>query len=241
MARFSTTISETPDGAEMDMAINHKPKSHVPDDPRTNTNENANAQARLDEQERADKPEEAGGKGSPDSVNPAPGHPGLRPHPGESHGTKHGGYSAEGLPPGTVKDPTGEHGSPGPDPYVDAAAATGEYDRRGRKIESRDGVVEPVPPPWQQDQGFTAMEKNPPASTLEEVVAPLSDATKAEMTAGRAAIGAGPPDLPDNTLPPEGEAGRDAGKRYVGEANTQADRVGGKGEKQGEPRPPKAV
>jgi hypothetical protein len=167
MSRFSTTISETPDAAEIDMTINHKSKS--------------------------DKPEEAGGKGSSDAVNPAPGHPGLRNDPGESH--KEGGvFVADGQPPGSVQDPTGEHGSPGPDPYRDSKEA--------RKIDMSI-------PEWQRDQEFEALEKYPPAGP-EDIPDPeqLSATTKAEMEVGRAAIGnqMPTPEHPDGGVG-EGEEG----------------------------------
>lgn len=169
MGRFATTISESPDATEINMTTNNKTKS--------------------------DKPEEAGGKGSSDAVNPAPGHPGLRNDPGETH--KVGGtYVAEGQPPGSVQDPTGEHGSPGRDPYR-------EYDAAQRK-------VDPSIPEWQRDQTFVPLEKYPPPGP-EDIPDPeqLSATTKEEMATGRAAIG--------NQLPtpehPDGGVGEESLER----------------------------
>jgi hypothetical protein len=75
---------------------------------------------------------------------------------------------------------------------------------------------EAIPPQHVQDQTFKPMESNPPPPTAEELAAadpanlpPMSEKTKAEIEAGRAAVGTPPlptPEHPDGGVG-EGDAG----------------------------------
>jgi hypothetical protein len=212
MANFKTTINETDDTTELTMSTkDSKAKNHE-------TKHETKSHGKFGADAPAHGDDDRTGLGSP-AVNPTPEDPGLRPEdPGESHRGPGGVYEAEGLPPGSVQDPTGEHGSAGPDPYREVAAASGEYDREGRVTGQRRVTgrkVDPSIPEWQRDQEFEAMPSNPPPpSTLEEATPDLdklSETTKAEMKAGKEAI-----DAAKGAPGAEARAGREAGRQNSG-------------------------